>query len=132
MNKPIKDIKELIENPWSSMDIFHLTEEQKESLLSNPLVLHEYMMINKGSVWEEHSHSRGQMILVIAGKLTHVVNRKEFIQEANDILIIPANIPHPFHCSIHSSSKLFLCCLKNPRIPAHIMKALSQAKNHRI
>ena len=94
MNKPIKDIKELIENPWSSMDIFHLTEEQKESLLSNPLVLHEYMMINKGSVWEEHSHSRGQMILVIAGKLTHVVNRKEFIQEANDILIIPANIPH--------------------------------------
>lgn len=87
-------IKELVEKPWSEMIVYSLTEKQKEELLNNKNLVNEYIMFPKGSVWEEHSHNRSQLILVIAGKLTHVANRKEFVQDANDLLIVPKDILH--------------------------------------
>lgn len=87
-------INELVEKPWNGMIVYSLTEKQKEELLNNKNLVNEYIMFPKGSVWEEHSHNRSQLLLVIAGKLTHVVGRKEFVQEANDVLIVPKDIPH--------------------------------------
>ena len=87
-------IKELVERPWSEMIVYSLTEKQKEELLNNKNLVNEYIMFLKGSVWEEHSHNRSQLILVIAGKLTHIANRKEFVQEVDNLLIVPKDVIH--------------------------------------
>ncbi|MEN9625761.1 MAG: Cupin domain [archaeon] len=92
--KEISNAGELIADNWENMEVYHMNEEQKEKLLNNKILEQEYIMFPKGSVWEEHAHTRPQLLLVIAGKLTHVVDRKEFVQEANDVLIVPKNIPH--------------------------------------
>ena len=94
MYKKINDINELIINKWDTFELFEISEEQKENLLNSPHLFKEHIMFNKGTIWEEHSHTRSQMLLVIAGKLTHVVNGKEFTQEKNDILIVPQNLLH--------------------------------------
>jgi mannose-6-phosphate isomerase-like protein (cupin superfamily) len=87
-------IPELIQSSWEHMEVYHLTEEQKEALLNSKELIKEHMMINKGTVWEEHMHSRPQLLLVIVGRLTHVVRGKEIHQEANDLLVVPKNVLH--------------------------------------
>ena len=92
--RDIRNADELISDSWENMELYRMNEEEKEKLLSGKQLEQEYIMFPKGSVWEEHAHTRPQLLLVIAGKLTHVVGRKEFVQEANDVLIVPKNISH--------------------------------------
>ena len=92
MKKILEDINSLINDSWETMEGYYINEEQKEFLLNNKSLIHQYIMFNKGNIWEEHAHTNPQLLLVIRGKLTHVVNNKEYIQETNDLLVVPKNV----------------------------------------
>ncbi|MEK6872011.1 MAG: cupin domain-containing protein [Nanoarchaeota archaeon] len=90
----VDELNEIINGEWNDVTLFTLTEEMKEVLLASPMVDKEYMTFNKNTVWENHAHTRAQLLLVIAGRLTHVVRGDEFMQEPNDLLIVPKNLVH--------------------------------------
>jgi len=87
-------INELVEMPWNEMVVYSLTDKQKQELISHEkIVKHEYFF-RKGNEWEEHHHDKPQLLLVLEGQLTHRANNKDYIQYQNDLLIVPANLPH--------------------------------------
>src|SRR3989344_953656 len=97
MKKTISSVNELndiLRSEWNDVALFTLTEEMKEVLLASPLLHKDYITFNKNTVWENHAHTHPQLLLVIAGRLTHVVRGDEFTQEPNDLLIVPKNMVH--------------------------------------
>lgn len=87
-------INELVEKPWSEMKVYSLDEKQKNELINHKgLVKREYFF-RKGNEWQEHSHENAQLLLILEGQLTHKDNNKEYIQYPNDLLVVPANLPH--------------------------------------
>lgn len=87
-------IKELVEMPWNEMAVYSLSVSEKNELISNKDLEKREYFFRKGHEWPEHSHDNPQLLLVLEGQLTHRANNREYVQNPNDLLIIPAHLPH--------------------------------------
>lgn len=90
-------INELVENPWDEIIVYRLNEDQKKELLNNKALMRREYMFNKGTEWKEHSHNKPQLILLIEGELVHMAKGEDYIQNPNDLLIVPADLLHTAH-----------------------------------
>jgi len=76
------------------MIVYSLTDEQKQQLVNNKKLVKREYFFRKGDEWREHSHKEPQILLLIEGQLTHKANSMDYVQYLNDLLIVPANLPH--------------------------------------
>ena len=90
-------INELVENPWNEMRVYSLNEDQKKELVDNKKIVKNEYFFRNGTEWAEHSHKKPQLLLVLEGQLIHRVNNNNYVQNTNDLLIMPADLPHTAH-----------------------------------
>jgi quercetin dioxygenase-like cupin family protein len=80
--------------PWKSIPI-----EDLNPLLQRQLIVGEDMMIarvllKKGAVVPRHSHHNEQITYILEGALKFVIDGKEIVVSAGEVLCIPRNMPH--------------------------------------
>ena len=87
-------IDELVKEPWNEMIVYSLNEIQKQDIINHKRLVKKEYSFRKGNEWEKHSHDKPQLLLVFKGKLTHRANNKIYVQNPNDLLIVPKDLPH--------------------------------------
>jgi quercetin dioxygenase-like cupin family protein len=80
--------------PWKSIPI-----EDLNPLLQRQLIVGEDMMIarvllKKGAVVPRHSHHNEQITYILEGALKFVIDGKEIVVSAGEVLCIPRHMPH--------------------------------------
>lgn len=80
--------------PWKSIPI-----EDLNPLLQRQLIVGEDMMIarvllKKGAVVPRHSHHNEQITYILEGALKFVIDGKQIVVSAGEVLCIPRNMPH--------------------------------------
>ncbi|MEK6873158.1 MAG: AraC family ligand binding domain-containing protein [Nanoarchaeota archaeon] len=88
------NVNELVEKPWNKMAVYILTDEQKQQLVNHKKLVKREYFFRKGNKWDEHYHKESQILLLIKGQLTHKAKNMDYVQNPNDLLIVPANLPH--------------------------------------
>lgn len=87
-------IDEFVRSDWDEMIVYTLSQNQKDELMNNQAVTKKEYRSPKGYVYETHQHETPQLILVVKGELTHVAEGNKYVQNPNDLLVVPANLPH--------------------------------------
>ena len=85
---------ELRHIPWNSVPV-----EELNPLLGRQLVVGQNLMLarvllKKGCIVPEHSHSNEQLTFVAEGALKFWIDGKEIVVNAGECLTIPPNMPH--------------------------------------
>ena len=80
--------------PWNTIPL-----EDLNPLLQRQLIVGEDMMIarvllKKGAVVPRHSHHNEQITYILEGALKFVIDGKEIVVSAGEVLCIPRNMPH--------------------------------------
>jgi len=87
-------IEDFIKLDWNEMTIYGLNDNQLGSLLKNNTISNKQYTFPKGKSFDKHDHDKAQLIYVIQGELTHIVDSEEYFQQPGDLLVVPKNIPH--------------------------------------
>jgi quercetin dioxygenase-like cupin family protein len=79
---------------WDAVPI-----EQLNPLLQRHFIVGEQVMIarvllKKGSVVPRHSHHNEQVTYILEGALKFIIDGKEIVVNAGEVLCIPPNMPH--------------------------------------
>jgi quercetin dioxygenase-like cupin family protein len=79
---------------WDTVPI-----EQLNPLLQRHFIVGENLMIarvllKKGSVVPRHSHHNEQVTYILEGALQFLIDGKEIVVRAGEVLCIPPNMPH--------------------------------------
>jgi quercetin dioxygenase-like cupin family protein len=82
----------------------HLNWDSVETEALNPQIQRQYVttekmtiarfVLEKGAVVPTHQHPNEQIAFIIEGALKFIVNGKEVIVHAGEVLCIPADTPH--------------------------------------
>ena len=80
--------------PWDTVPV-----EQLNPLLQRHFIVGENLMIarvllKKGSVVPQHSHHNEQITYILEGALKFLIDGKEIVVRAGEVLCIPPNMPH--------------------------------------
>jgi quercetin dioxygenase-like cupin family protein len=76
-----------------------LTVEQVNPLLDRQIVCGERSMLariilRKGCIVPQHSHENEQISYILEGALKFVIEGREIVVSAGEVLVIPSHVPH--------------------------------------
>lgn len=80
--------------PWNSIPLEAVTPFLQRQLVVGQEIMLARILMKKGCIVPEHSHSNEQLTYVLEGALKFWIDGKEIVVNAGETLCIPANMPH--------------------------------------
>ncbi len=79
---------------WSSIELEQLTPLSSRKVVHSERITISRLFLKAGAVVSEHHHENEQLTMLISGKLKFLMEGKEIIVTAGQVLQIPPNVPH--------------------------------------
>jgi quercetin dioxygenase-like cupin family protein len=80
--------------PWNTVELETLNPLlQRQFVVGQDLMLAR-VLLKKGSVVPRHSHINEQITYIVEGALKFLIDGKEIVVRAGEVLCIPPNMPH--------------------------------------
>jgi len=80
--------------PWNSVPLEDLTPFLQRQLVIGQEIMLARILMKKGCIVPEHSHSNEQLTYVLEGALKFWIDGKEIVVNAGETLCIPSHMPH--------------------------------------
>lgn len=80
--------------PWSAVPVEPLTPFLGRQLVVGQEIMLARILMKKGCIVPEHSHSNEQLTYVLEGALKFWIDGKEIVVNAGETLCIPSHMPH--------------------------------------
>jgi quercetin dioxygenase-like cupin family protein len=80
--------------PWSAAPLEDLTPFLQRQLVVGQEIMLARILMKKGCIVPEHSHSNEQLTYVLEGALKFWIDGKEIVVNSGETLCIPSNMPH--------------------------------------
>jgi|SRR5579871_355925 len=85
---------ELQYNAWSAIPLEDVTPFLQRHFVVGQQIMLARILMKKGCIVPEHSHSNEQLTFVLEGALKFWIDGKEIVVSAGETLCIPSNMPH--------------------------------------
>jgi len=85
---------ELRHIPWNSVEVEALNPLLGRHFVVGQNIMLARVLLKKGCIVPEHSHSNEQLTYIAEGALKFWINGKEIVVNAGEVLTIPPNMPH--------------------------------------
>jgi quercetin dioxygenase-like cupin family protein len=79
---------------WDDVELEHLNPLMERQLVTGAGIMIARLLLRKGAVVPEHSHSNEQVTNVLHGTLRFWIDGRELILRAGEVLCIPPHMPH--------------------------------------
>jgi unsaturated pyranuronate lyase len=79
---------------WNSVPIEELNPLLGRHFIVGEKVMIARVLLKKGSVVPRHSHHNEQLTYILEGALKFLIDDKEIVVRAGEVLCIPPNMPH--------------------------------------
>lgn len=83
-----------IVRPYDEVPQTVLVEGCQSHLVTSPGMTLSFLTMKAGSVFELHSHSQEQVMIVIDGYCDEVIGDKIYRMEKGDVAFLPSNVKH--------------------------------------
>ncbi len=98
MNKSTKGAAaskaELKHIPWNSVELEDLNPLLQRQMVWGKGVMLARVLLKKGCVVPMHSHLNEQLTYILEGALKFLIDGREIVVNAGEVLTIPAHMPH--------------------------------------
>jgi quercetin dioxygenase-like cupin family protein len=85
---------ELKHIPWDSVELEDLNPLLQRHFVVGQNVMVARVLLKKGCIVPEHSHSNEQITYILEGALKFWIDGKEIVVKAGEVLTIPPDMPH--------------------------------------
>jgi quercetin dioxygenase-like cupin family protein len=85
---------ELKHIPWSSVELEDLNPLLQRQMVWGQGVMLARVLLKKGCIVPMHSHLNEQLTYIVEGALKFLVDGREIVVNAGEVLTIPAHMPH--------------------------------------
>jgi len=85
---------ELKHIPWNSVELEDLNPLLQRQMVWGQGVMLARVLLKKGCVVPMHSHLNEQLTYILEGALKFLVDGREIVVNAGEVLTIPAHMPH--------------------------------------
>ncbi len=79
---------------WNDMEWEQVTKGIRRKIITGTNVMAAQIDLCEGAVVPEHSHVSEQISYILRGQLRFIVDGKELLLRAGEVLVIPPNVPH--------------------------------------
>jgi len=79
---------------WDSVPLEQLNPLLERQFVVGETVMVARVLLKKGSVVPRHSHHNEQVTYILEGALKFIIDGKEVVVSAGEVLCIPPNMPH--------------------------------------
>jgi quercetin dioxygenase-like cupin family protein len=83
--------------PWNSVELETLNPLLQRQFVVGQDIMLARVLLKKGSVVPRHSHVNEQVTYILEGALKFLIDGREIIVRAGEVLCIPPNMPHEAH-----------------------------------
>ena len=80
--------------PWNTVELETLNPLLQRQFVVGQDIMLARVLLKKGSVVPQHSHSNEQITYILEGALKFSIDGKEIVVSAGEVLCIPPNMPH--------------------------------------
>ena len=80
--------------PWHTIALEDLNPLLKRQFVVGQEIMLARVLLKKGCIVPEHSHSNEQLTYIIEGALKFWIDGREILVRAGEVLCIPSNMPH--------------------------------------
>jgi len=80
--------------PYEQVPMTELVPGSDSHLVATEKLTVSFLTMRAGSVFELHTHSNEQCMIVIEGYCDELIGDKMYRVEKGDVIFLPANIPH--------------------------------------
>jgi quercetin dioxygenase-like cupin family protein len=80
--------------PWHSVPLEDLNPLLQRQFVVGQEIMLARVILKKGCIVPEHSHANEQLAYIIEGALKFVIDGKEIVVRAGEVLCIPSNMLH--------------------------------------
>jgi unsaturated pyranuronate lyase len=80
--------------PWNTVELETLNPLLQRQFVVGQDIMLARVLLKKGSVVPRHSHVNEQITYILEGALKFLIDGKEVIVKAGEVLCIPPNMPH--------------------------------------
>lgn len=80
--------------PWNSVPLEQLNPLLERQFVVGETVMVARVLLKKGSVVPQHSHHNEQITYILEGALKFIIDGKELVVRAGEVLCIPPHMPH--------------------------------------
>jgi len=80
--------------PWSAVPLEYITPFFQRQLVVGQEIMLARILMKKGCIVPEHSHTNEQLTYVLEGALKFWIDGKEIVVNGGETLCIPSNMPH--------------------------------------
>jgi quercetin dioxygenase-like cupin family protein len=85
---------ELKHIPWNSVELEDLNPLLQRQMVWGQGVMLARVLLKKGCVVPMHSHLNEQLTYILEGALKFLIDGREIVVNAGEVLTIPAHMPH--------------------------------------
>ena len=85
---------ELKHIPWNSVELEDLNPLLQRQMVWGQGVMLARILLKKGCVVPMHSHLNEQLTYILEGALKFLIDGREIVVNAGEVLTIPAHMPH--------------------------------------
>ena len=85
---------ELKHIPWTSVELEDLNPLLQRQMVWGQGIMLARVLLKKGCVVPMHSHLNEQVTYILEGALKFLIDGKEIVVNAGEVLTIPAHMPH--------------------------------------
>ena len=82
---------------WDTVAVEKLTPTFGRHYVTGKNVMLARVFLKKGNIVPLHHHHNEQLSYVLKGKLIFVIDGKDILVKAGEVLIIPPHVPHKVH-----------------------------------
>lgn len=79
---------------WKSVPLEVLSETFSRKIITGERAMLAQVFVKKGGIIPEHHHESEQLSYVLQGSLKFVIQEKEVLVSAGEVLVIPSQVPH--------------------------------------
>ena len=79
---------------WENVERVKMNEAITRQLITGSQAMLARFVLRKGAIVPTHSHPSEQFSMILEGALKFLMEGKEFVARAGDIVEIPSNVPH--------------------------------------
>ena len=83
--------------PWNSVELETLNPLLQRQFVVGQDIMLARVLLKKGSVVPRHSHVNEQVTYILEGALKFLIDGREIVVRAGEVLCIPPNMPHEAH-----------------------------------
>jgi len=80
--------------PWHTVPLEDLNPLLQRQFVVGQEIMLARVILKKGCIVPEHSHANEQLAYIIEGALKFLIDGKEVVVRAGEVLCIPSNMPH--------------------------------------